>query len=85
MTCSLKTMATLAATLLAALGVAYVAFPAARVFIVASAPVLLALICPVTMIAMMLATRGRGASASDAAPKAEVSVPREMTDAVQER
>ncbi|MDZ7855772.1 DUF2933 domain-containing protein [Sphaerotilus sp.] len=84
MKCSLKTMVTLAATLLAALGAAYVAFPAAQGFVVASAPILLALICPVTMIVMMLTMRGHGANAADAKPKAEMPAPRETPDVVQE-
>lgn len=84
MKCSLKTMAALATTLLAALGVAYIVFPAAQAFIVASTPILLALICPVTMIVMMLAMRGRGASAAAAAPKAAAPAPRETPAVVQE-
>lgn len=87
MKCSPKTMAALAAlaaTLLAALGLSYVAIPAARAFIVASAPILLALICPVTMIVMMLTMRGHGASAPVAAPRAEAPVPRESPDVVRE-
>jgi fatty acid desaturase len=84
MNCSLKTMAATAATLLATLGVAYVAFPAAQGFILASAPILLALICPVMMIAMMLTMRGHGANARDTASKAEVPALRDTPDAVQE-
>lgn len=84
MKCSLKAMAVLAATLLAVLGVAYVAIPAARTVIVAATPILLALICPVTMIATMLGMRGHGASAPEAAPKAEALAPRETPDAVQQ-
>jgi hypothetical protein len=84
MKCNLKTMAALAAALLAALAVAYFAFPAAQALIVASAPILLALICPVMMGGMMLTMRGHGTGATDAAPKAEVSPARKTPDLVQE-
>lgn len=84
MKCSLKTMASLAAALLAVLAIAYVAFPAAQAYIVTSAPILLALICPLTMIAMMLTMRRQAASAPDAAPTADVSASRKTPDVVQE-
>jgi hypothetical protein len=84
MKCNLKTMATLAAALLAVLGVAYFAFPAVQTFIVASAPILLTLICPVMMIGMMWTMRSKGTGATEAAPKAEVSPARKTPDLVQE-
>lgn len=46
---------------LAAIG-AYVAFPTTRALIVANAPLLLALVCPVSMIVMMGAMRGGGSN-----------------------
>jgi fatty acid desaturase len=84
MKCNLKTMATLAAALLAVLAAAYFAFPAAQAFILASTPILLALICPMMMIFMMFTMRGHGASSREAAPKAELQPPRKTPDAVQE-
>jgi MFS superfamily sulfate permease-like transporter len=84
MKCNLKSMATLAAALLAALAVAYFAFPAAQAAIVASVPILLALICPVMMIGMMWTRRGHATGANDAAPKAEVPPARLTLDGVQE-
>lgn len=84
MKCGPKTMAIVVAMVLAVLAIAYFASPAARALIVAFAPILLALICPVTMIAMMLTMRDHGASAPDAAPRAAVSPPRKTPDVVQE-
>ena len=72
MKCNLKSMATLAAALLSVLAAAYIAFPAAQTFILASAPLLVALICPAMMVVMMF-MRGHGTSAPEDAPKAEVS------------
>lgn len=86
MHCNLKTMAKIAAAILVALGVAWFAFPAAQAFIVASAPILLLLICPVMMIAMMFMMRGHGAGMPDAAPRAfvESTARRESADAGQQ-
>ncbi|MEO7243740.1 MAG: DUF2933 domain-containing protein [Rubrivivax sp.] len=84
MKCNLKTMVTLAAALLAALAIAYFAFPAAQAFIVASAPLLLALICPVMMMVMMWTMRGHGTNAKEAASKAEAVPVRGTPDVVQE-
>ena len=53
MKCDTKTMLKTAAALSLALAVAYFTLPAARAFILASAPILLALICPVAMLLMM--------------------------------
>ncbi|MEO7850896.1 MAG: DUF2933 domain-containing protein [Rubrivivax sp.] len=87
MKCNLKSMATLAAALLAVLAVAYVAFPAAQAAVLASAPILLALICPISMIIMMLTMRGHGASthvAPQVAPQAAAQPLRQSPDAAQE-
>ena len=53
MKCDSKTMLKTAIGLGIALAVAYFTLPAARTFILASAPILLALICPVAMLLMM--------------------------------
>lgn len=53
MKCDSKTMIKIAVGLGAALAIAYVAWPAAQTFILASAPFLLALSCPLAMIFMM--------------------------------
>ena len=53
MKCDAKMMLKTAAWLGVALAVAYFTLPAARAFILASAPFLLALICPVAMLLMM--------------------------------
>ena len=85
MHCNLKTMAKIAAAILVFLGVAWFAFPAAQGVIVASAPILLALICPVMMIAMMFTMRGHGAGTPHPAPKAVESTPsRESSDVGQQ-
>ncbi len=53
MKCDSKMMVKIAAGLGLALAVAYFALPAAHAFVVASAPFLVALICPVAMLLMM--------------------------------
>lgn len=53
MKCDSKMMLKTAAGLGIALAVAYFTLPAAQALILASAPVLLVLICPVTMLLMM--------------------------------
>lgn len=55
--------------------IGYFAVPGARAFIVASAPVLIALICPVSMIAMMLMMNRSPAKTSEnrEAPAPEVA------------
>lgn len=80
MKCNPKSMVTLAAALLAVLAVSYFAFPAAQGFIVASAPILLTLICPV----MMLTMRGRDGGAAASAPKIDISRTHKTPDAVHE-
>ncbi|MEO7854240.1 MAG: DUF2933 domain-containing protein [Rubrivivax sp.] len=54
MSCSVKTMLRTAGAIGLVAVIGYLAVPEARAFIVASAPVLIALICPVSMIVMML-------------------------------
>ena len=58
MNCDLKTMLKVAVALGLALAVAYFTLPAAQAFILTSAPILVALICPVAMLLMMLGMRG---------------------------
>lgn len=58
MKCDLKTMLKTAGVLGLALAVVYFVVPAAQAFIVASAPILVALICPVSMLFMMKAMNG---------------------------
>ncbi len=58
MKCDLKTMLKTAGVLGLALAVIYFTVPAAQAFIVASAPILVALICPVSMLFMMKAMNG---------------------------
>ena len=53
MKCDSKMMVKTAVGLGVALAVAYFALPAAHAFILASAPLLVALICPVAMLLMM--------------------------------
>lgn len=53
MKCDSKTMIKMAVGLGIALVAAYVLLPAAHAFILSSAPILLALICPVAMLFMM--------------------------------
>lgn len=54
MKCDLKMMVKVALGLGVGLAVAYFTLPAAQVLILASAPILVALICPVAMIFMMI-------------------------------
>jgi hypothetical protein len=70
MNCNPRTLIKAAAVLGAALAVAYYAVPGAQAFILASTPILLALICPVAMIVMMFTMKGDGARKprSDAGP-----------------
>lgn len=69
MNCSLKTMAKLAAGLGAILAIVYFAVPAAQAFVLASAPILLSLICPVMMLVMLFAMRGNTGVAADRGTK----------------
>lgn len=54
MNCNSKTMLKTAAALGISTAVAYFTLPAAHAFILASAPLLVVLICPVAMIIMMM-------------------------------
>ena len=58
MKCNLKTMVATAFALAVAAAVAYFFFPGAQAFILASAPLLLVLVCPVSMLLMMKAMTG---------------------------
>lgn len=73
MHCNARTMIKIAVALGGILAAAYVALPEAREFVAASAPVLLALICPISMGVMMFMMRSRGGTASRAS--AEPSQP----------
>ncbi|CAN7776639.1 DUF2933 domain-containing protein [Variovorax sp. LjRoot290] len=70
MNCDFKTMIKIAVGLGAALAVAYFAVPAAHAFILASAPLLLALVCPIAMILMM---KGMNGSKNDERSKLDES------------
>lgn len=70
MNCDFKTMIKIAVGLGAALAVAYFAVPAAHAFILASAPLLVALVCPIAMILMM---RGMNGSKNDERSKLDES------------
>lgn len=58
MKCDAKMMVKMAVWLGVGLAIAYFALPAAQSFILASAPVLVALICPVAMLFMMKGMNG---------------------------
>lgn len=58
MKCNAKTMFSVAAGLFAAAAFAYVAIPAAKELILASVPLLFALVCPVSMLLMMKGMHG---------------------------
>ncbi|WP_332774925.1 DUF2933 domain-containing protein [Polaromonas sp.] len=58
MKCDMKTMVKMALWLGVGLAVAYFALPAAQALILASAPILVALICPVAMFFMMKGMNG---------------------------
>jgi len=58
MNCDLKTMLKVAAALGVGLMVAYFALPAFQALVLASAPILVALICPVAMLFMMKGMNG---------------------------
>lgn len=73
MHCSFKTMVKFAAGLGTVLAVAYFALPDARAWLLASAPLLLALACPLSMIAMMFMMKGKDSNA--AAPKDQCAKP----------
>jgi len=58
MKCNAKTMLSVAAAMGVAALLAYLAFPEAKLFILANTPILIALICPVSMLIMMWSMRG---------------------------
>lgn len=66
MHCNAKTMIKIAAALGAVLATTYVAVPEARALVAAGAPILLALICPITMIAMMFMMKAPAGETRDA-------------------
>ena len=76
MKCDSKTMVKMAVWIGVGLAVAYFALPAAQVFILASAPILVALICPVAMFFMMKGMNGskKDESAKPGESKAESGV-----------
>lgn len=57
MHCNARTMIKIAAALGAILAAVYLAVPEGRELVIASAPVLLALICPIAMVIMMFMMR----------------------------
>lgn len=65
MHCSFKTMIKFAAGIGVVLAVAYFALPDARAWLLASAPVLLALVCPLSMGVMMFMMKGKDSNATD--------------------
>lgn len=78
MKCDSKTMLKTALGLGIALAVAYFTLPAAHAFILASVPILLVLVCPLSMLFMMKAMNG---SAKDGGAKPDQSkVPSEVGD-----
>lgn len=60
MNCQPKTMLKTAVGLGTIVAAAYFALPDARAFLLASTPIMLALICPLTMIVMMWMMKGTG-------------------------
>lgn len=58
MKCNAKTMLSVAAALGLAALLSYFAFPEAKLFILANTSILIALICPVSMLIMMWSMRG---------------------------
>ncbi len=86
MNCNSKTMIKLAIGLGIALAVAYFTLPEAKAFILASAPILVALICPLAMLFMMkgmTANKKDGNAAPDAykaTSGAEKPTPTKLSD-----
>jgi hypothetical protein len=78
MMCSMKTMLKVGLGMLIAAGIAYLALPEFRVWIVAASPTLLFLICPISMLVCMKMMHGQNGqscqtSASDDKDKAPVA------------
>lgn len=61
MKCDTNTMLKTAAGLAVVAGVIYFTVPAAQAFVLASAPILIALICPISMLIMMKMMNTKGA------------------------
>ena len=72
MHCNFKTMIRLTAGLGVILAVAYFALPEARAWLLASTPILLALVCPVAMLAMMFAMKGKDNTADSKEERAKL-------------
>ncbi len=71
MKCNTNTMLKTAAGLAVMAGVVYLAVPTAQAFVLASAPILIALICPISMLIMMKMMNSNGAevrSVTDKSP-----------------
>lgn len=75
MKCDTNTMLKTAAGLAVAAGVVYFTVPAAQAFVLASAPLLVALICPISMLIMMKMMNSNGAEARGAAGKSNDASP----------
>ena len=75
MKCNSRTMLAAALALGLAAVFAYLAFPAAKAFIVASVPVLVALVCPVSMLLIMKTMNG-GKKDQDRRTEERTSPPR---------
>lgn len=78
MMCSAKTMFKVALGLLLVIGVAYMALPEVRVWLIAISPTLLFLICPISMLLCMTMMNkscntqaGNAATATESLPKLE--------------
>ena len=80
MSCSTNTMLKVAAGVGITLGAAYFAFPVAQTMILAYAPFLLALICPISMGIMMLMMKGTAASEGNANACASAGVSHKTSD-----
>lgn len=68
MHCNVKVMAKVAAVLAGGFGVAWFTFPQFRELMVASAPLLFVLLCPLSMVAMMFMMRGQDGQNTCSAP-----------------
>lgn len=73
MNCNVKTMLKLAAGLGFVLTVAYFALPGAQALVLASAPILVALICPLTMAGMMFTMKRSQRNKRDTSPTHDAS------------
>jgi len=67
MTCNSRTMLTVGLALGLAGALAYFTIPAAQAFILASAPILVALICPISMLVMMFMMKAKDGGKKDQA------------------